>query len=581
MKSFERGLACLVAAALGCSAPPPDEDRTGSVLLVVAPSHVELDASSSVQFIALLNGTTDSSVSWSVSEGGAGGTITPQGGYTAPAMAGAFHVVASKGLESATAEVIVTVPTPIAVTIAVSPTLAGVAPGGTVQFRATVTGAVDPSVSWSCDVGSMDLNGVFTAPSVDGTAHVTATSRADPHATATATVAITTPPPEPVTISISPSTAVATPGQSVFFLAGVSAGQVGWSADGGTVDQSGNWQAPPASGTYHVTVQSLADPAKTATATVDVRSTVTISVAPTSVNVEVGFGRSLKATVGGSADTAVLWSVREGPVGGTIDGNGQYTTGNTQGTFHVVVTSHADQSKSATAVVAVEPNPRDLIDGGGTLLTASRTFIVWWGDASKFPADARTALEGLLRGLDGSSYLAISNEYMRGAKATTAFGGSLFDATAPPDSADGAVWSTVCRAIDANAIAVGPGDIFIVSTPFFPAADEGRECAWHSAGLCHGKLVSFAYVPNPAGSWCDGPRLECPASGLSAVTESMVESTSHEVMEAITDPDHGWQTSGGGEIADGCGNSVCGSFTTGIFPVQQLYSNAVHGCVSP
>ena len=549
--------------------------------MTIAPSGAEVLAGSSVQFTALLNGQDDPGVSWSVGEGNAAGAVTQSGSYTAPVVAGTFHVVASKGKESATATVVVTVPTSIGATVAVLPAAIDVAAGGTVRFQAIVSGVADASVSWICDVGSIDPNGLFTAPTSDGTARVTATSRVDPRATAAAAVAISTPPPEPVLISISPATVSLAPSQSFAFTASVSTGQVSWSTDAGAVDQSGKWQAPPASGTYHVTVGSLADPTKTATATVEVRSNVTISVAPTSMKLEVGFGRWFTATVGGSADTAVLWSVQEGPVGGTIDGNGQYTTGNTQGTFHVVATSHADQSKSAIAIVTVGPNPRDLIDGAGTLLTSSRTFILWWGDPSKFPPDASTALEGFLRGLDGSPYLGILNEYMRGATATTSFGGSLFDATTPPDFPDGAVFDAACRAIDANSIEIGTGDIFVVLTPFFPAADEGRLCAGHSDGLCHGKLISVAFVPNPAGSWCDNPRDDCAASGLSMATESIVESASHEVMEAITNPSHGWQTSGGGEIADGCGNSVCGSFSTGTFPVQLLYSNAVHSCVGP
>jgi hypothetical protein len=59
------------------------------------------------------------------------------------------------------------------------------------------------------------------------------------------------------------------------------------------------------------------------------------------------------ATVSGSADTAVVWSVEEGATGGTISAAGLYTAPATAGTYHVVATSHADSSALGTATVSV------------------------------------------------------------------------------------------------------------------------------------------------------------------------------------------------------------------------------------
>ena len=44
----------------------------------------------------------------------------------------------------------------------------------------------------------------------------------------------------------------------------------------------------------------------------------------------------------------VTWSVQEGAAGGSVDASGRYTAPGTPGTFHVVATSVADASKSAT-----------------------------------------------------------------------------------------------------------------------------------------------------------------------------------------------------------------------------------------
>jgi hypothetical protein len=62
-------------------------------------------------FTAAVVGTADTSVTWSVGEGAAGGTVTATGGYTAPAALGRYHVVVTSVADptkSAVATVMVT-----------------------------------------------------------------------------------------------------------------------------------------------------------------------------------------------------------------------------------------------------------------------------------------------------------------------------------------------------------------------------------------------------------------------------------------------------------------------------------------
>ena len=59
------------------------------------------------------------------------------------------------------------------------PAEAEVAPGGTLQFIAQVTGTADTSVTWSVDEadgGTIDVTGLYTAPATEGTFHVRAAS---------------------------------------------------------------------------------------------------------------------------------------------------------------------------------------------------------------------------------------------------------------------------------------------------------------------------------------------------------------------------------------------------------------------
>ena len=88
---------------------------------------------------------------------------------------------------------------------------------------------------------------------------------------------------------------------------------------------------------------------------------VSITIEPTRVTGLVpGSTQTFTATVTGTTNTAVTWSIQEGsPAGGTIiqsgDNTAVYTAPSAWNTFHVVVTSVADPTKSATAEAQIGP----------------------------------------------------------------------------------------------------------------------------------------------------------------------------------------------------------------------------------
>lgn len=79
------------------------------------------------------------------------------------------------------------------VAVSISPPSASLFTGGQQQFTATVTGSGNKAVTWGVvkGAGSVNAAGLYTAPSVAGTAQVRAESTADPSKSATATVTIT------------------------------------------------------------------------------------------------------------------------------------------------------------------------------------------------------------------------------------------------------------------------------------------------------------------------------------------------------------------------------------------------------
>jgi hypothetical protein len=247
-----------------------------------------------------------------------------------------------------------------------------------------------------------------------------------------------------------------------------------------------------------------------------------------------------------------------------------------EGTFHVVATSVANPTKAARAAVAVYD---DLVDGGAQLRPAIRAFALWWGPAAEFPADMQSGIESLLSHVGGSPYLSVLDQYLRGASATVAFAGGLFDTSDPPANGptDLDVGDVACRALDAAQVTPGAGDVVFVFTSRFPASTGF--CAWHSYGFCHGLQLLIAFLPNPQGTGCNSGDSTC--NSYTAATNSIARFTAHELAETITNPvGSGWQDSRGEEVADKC-TAVrgCVALSGGVtFQLQALYSNATHSC---
>jgi len=163
-------------------------------------------------------------------------------------------------------------------------------------------------------------------------------------------------------IRIDPTTATLGPGAQQPFTDAVTATvntAVTWSVEegtaGGMVTSSGLYTAPGSAGTYHVVVTSQLDPTLSAIATVTVSGaqTVVVAVVPSSLTVPANGVQQFTATVTGSSDTAVIWTIKENSGCGTISQAGEYTAPASAATCHVVATSHADPTKSSTVTVTV------------------------------------------------------------------------------------------------------------------------------------------------------------------------------------------------------------------------------------
>ncbi len=337
------------------------------VSVVVSPGPTAVNQGASQTFSATVTGHVNSGVTWSVQES-AGGSITSAGLYTAPNVAGTFHVVAtSQGNPTRSANVAVMIPD---VTVTVAPGPMALDQGATQTFSATVAGHVNPGVTWSVQEstgGTISAAGIYVAPNVAGSFHVVATSQGNP--ARAASVAVTVP---DVAVSVAPDTAALLRGQTQSFSAAVTGTvnhNVSWSVQegstGGAISSSGQYTAPNAVGTYHIVAASQVNPARVSVATVTVLdAAVQISAYSTAAIPQGGTRRFTAVLQGANAGgpVPVIWSVQEGPTGGAIDAAGLYTAPNHAGTFHIVATSQASPALSATTTVNV---PEVAVSGRG------------------------------------------------------------------------------------------------------------------------------------------------------------------------------------------------------------------------
>jgi hypothetical protein len=404
------------------SVADPSRSGTGTItitssfsLALTGPTSVNAGGSATyaATLTPALNSNPSRVINWSVigagCSGSACGTISSAGMYSAPAVApspATVQIIATPQADPSKAAAVAVTVVPV-ISVSVSPNSATVALGASQAFQATVTGAQDITVTW-------DVNGVvggnaaigtilnsqtnpdfttYTSPQTlpaGGSVTVRARSNASPSVSASATITFTA----AINVALSPASATLaigrrqtfsvqvnnTPNQNVAWqvngIAGgnTAAGQICavgsspcrpvLSGNGGSVD----YLAPeglPSPNPVTITSTSVADNTKSASASVTILPHVVVSVLPGSVTMAGGAQQRFTATVTGSSNQLVIWSVTGTPCGnpgacGTIDSTGLYTAppaAPSPDLITIVATSSEDTGQSGTATVTITGGP--------------------------------------------------------------------------------------------------------------------------------------------------------------------------------------------------------------------------------
>ena len=270
------------------------------------------------------------------------------------------------------------------ISVTVTPASVNVIVQSTQQFTATVTGTTNRALIWSVNgvasgnamVGHISASGLYTAPSVIPTpagVTITATSMADSKAVASS--AVTVGPKAGIFIVVTPSSVKVLGGATQQFTATVTGNSnhsVNWFVDGrpggnstfGTISATGLYTAPqtiPNPPTIAITAQSAVDTTKQGSVDLTLQHPpIVISVSPLNVTVNLAQTQQFTATVSGTSNTAVTWTVN-GVAGGTaatgaISASGLYTAPPvlpTPPTVTIEAVSKADVSFKADSLTTI------------------------------------------------------------------------------------------------------------------------------------------------------------------------------------------------------------------------------------
>jgi len=209
---------------------------------------------------------------------------------------------------------------------------------------------------------------------------------------------------------------------------------------------------------------------------------------------------------------------------------------------------------------AVKPGGSNGISyhGGPVLLGTPKAYYIWYGGWSG--NTATTILPDLAQSIGGSGYFNINSTYFDGSNGhvtgAVSFGGSTsMGYTHGTALSDSMIRQIVSDAITSNSLPKDTNAVYFVLTSADVNATSGfctQYCGWHANGSIAGSDIKYAFIGNPdrCPNACEaqaiGPNGNAGADGMASII-------SHELEEAVTDPDlNAWYDRRGEENADKC-----------------------------
>lgn len=198
--------------------------------------------------------------------------------------------------------------------------------------------------------------------------------------------------------------------------------------------------------------------------------------------------------------------------------------------------------------------------GGPVMVNTAGTnvYYIWYGNWSNNTASG--ILTNLAQYIAPSPYFNINTTYYNGAGVHVTNKVNYITSTTDAYSqgavlSDAGVQAVVANAINSGRLPADTNGVYFVLT----SADVGESsgfctqyCGWHTHGTINGNDIKYSFVGNPdrCPSACEA---QTTSPNNNAGADGMASIISHELEEAVTDPDlNAWYDNTGNENADKC-----------------------------
>jgi len=196
--------------------------------------------------------------------------------------------------------------------------------------------------------------------------------------------------------------------------------------------------------------------------------------------------------------------------------------------------------------------------GGPVMLGTTNVYYIWYGNWSG--NTATTILTDLATSIAPSPYFNINTTYYNGSNQhvsnSVRYAGSTNDSYSQGTAlSDDQIQTVVSSAISSKGLPKDTNAVYFVLTSSDVTASSGfctQYCGWHTHGTIDGSDIKYSFIGNPdrCPSACEaqptGPNDNAGADGMASII-------SHELEEAVTDPDlNAWFDRQGQENADKC-----------------------------
>jgi len=198
-------------------------------------------------------------------------------------------------------------------------------------------------------------------------------------------------------------------------------------------------------------------------------------------------------------------------------------------------------------------------NGGPVMHGAVNVYFIWYGNWAQDPG-ANAILTDWARSIGGSPYMGVNTTY---GDPTGNVSGLVNYVTSTADTgslgtslSDSSIATLVSNALSTGALPVDANGVYFVLTA--PGVKEtsgflSQYCGWHTYGNFSGSNIKYAFVGDAAGPSFGSCAVQSTSPNGDAAADAMVSVMSHELEEAISDPNlNAWYDSQGYENADKC-----------------------------